>query len=128
MKKKKIYICDFTDPFPPFILYAIARKRMPDGSWRRGMNYDEIAEASGLAVRTCARVASKLTWAGDKQSVIDAFCKGCGFSFFNVKRQKSYINQALSRNTLFAHLSGQRRAGLEKRFREFLEFKGNKSE
>jgi hypothetical protein len=115
---------EITSPWPPFLVYAIARHRV-GSKWVRGMSIEQVSDVSGLPVRTCARVASKLTWEREKQFVIDAFCTGCGFSFFDTADQKKYVVRTTRhRESVFSHLNGIRRTFLERRCKQFIQLKG----
>ena len=66
---------DHINRLPPFVVFAIARRRMRD---RRGRErYLDLVKRSGLSEPTFRRIAHSLSWDDVKTGNIQKFCEAC---------------------------------------------------
>ena len=87
----------FLDRWPPFLVYALARKHYRGGSnsHARRLTIKEIAERSGMHRRKIYRLSNRLTWSGIPPERIDAFASACGFNFWDTRAQRWLLKQKI---------------------------------
>ncbi len=105
--KKTDSIATWLDNWPPFLVYALARHSTNNFSFE--LTVDDITAKSGLSRRTVLRLCNQLSWSKTKLCVIEAFCKGCNFNFFDTGRHATYIKRnSHNGNLKFFHSSSVR--------------------
>jgi hypothetical protein len=96
-------LLEFIDRFPPFLVYALARKDL------KAISREQIAAVSGIPFRTVIRISNRLSWAEMKIEDIDAFARGCNFNFFHIRLQSELIRRSVKgKRRSFHHLSTKR--------------------
>lgn len=108
-------LLELADKLPPFLVFSLARtgKRGP-GSNRETASLtgkrptlEHMILVSGLSARTFTRTARKLSWAGVRVSVVDAFCKGCGVSLFKTRSHTRFLRNTFTCAKKMPHLSSR---------------------
>lgn len=108
MKHATSDLVEMLDEFPPFVVYALARKSN-HGKATVAISLEEISSTSGLPIRSVTRLAAKLTFKDEKLSVINDFLRGCNFNINRTGEQRRYMKEHLrSKRGRFAHLSTMR--------------------
>lgn len=94
--------------FPPFLVRAVARKN-------RGRDYmtlADIAEKSGLPVKTIQRISKKARWDDIPLAVADKFALACGVDLLRIRRHVEFMKRRrkvhMEKNpTFYTHLMSQ---------------------
>lgn len=84
-------ILPIIDQAPPFVIYYLSHR----GRGRR-LKFNDLVKESGLTRTTFARVYRKISWAGVKVSVMDAFCQACGLTPLDADRVLALLREESS--------------------------------
>lgn len=108
------------DKWPPFLVYAIARKEDKESKKVVELTAGEISRASGISIRHVIRTSGEISWERIVPDLIDRFCFGCNFNFFDTAHHEEFIKRTLNEgDQKFPHLSPQRLESFQKKANEY---------
>jgi len=90
---KNLTLLDFLDKWPPFLVYALARRshksKQPGTS--AAIRLDEIVKESGLSRRKVIYLSKKDSWANVTVQTIVDYCRACNFDFFHTANNARFM-------------------------------------
>lgn len=87
--KESMSLITHLDRLPPAVCLALAR------AGKRTLTLPEVAEKSGVPLRTLARIASRHTWAGVKLRTLDAIATACGVDLLNQSKDRERLRRSV---------------------------------
>ena len=117
-------ILEKIDEFPPFLIYALFRKRRKRTTREKILK--ELYGRFKFSPRTFERLAAKVSWRGVRVELIDAFCHACEFDWSKKSFHRAYIRKVGRRygaENCFWYLSERRKRTFRLRCQQWREIK-----
>lgn len=98
-------LLNMVDMFPPWTVIALARDRKT----KRLLSYKEIAERSGISMRTVCRMAKDVSWGRYDLATVSRVMEVCGFAPCHLTSQRRYLLRTVCTSAPFRILQRRKR-------------------